>query len=1176
MAEITYRSPGFFESEIDLSAPTPVAVAGTPAGVVGPSPAGPAFVPTTVTSLAQFTDRFFGNSDVRNNSYFAGQEFFRYGNSLTFLRTLGAGANQTAADIINTQGKGTVKGAGFVISGSAAAGPNIAATSTFTLLNFGSFNDTDNFVIQDAAGVYLKIIFTTSGPASPGAPSYPAAGTGTSGNPYQAEVSIAGGASLTTMTADIITSVNSTTLGASGTGSIGITASSVTATSLLLTQDTAGYAGNTTVTRSGGLSPFAITTPDFTGGFTDIRHQGAVQFLVARHNVSTNADYAYPIFVDNDSFNVSPGGGTANIVRGVILFATGTRGQVLSYNENYSPSSVVDDAATIQSTSTSPDYKTFKIVISGSGASFGSDDGYNGIKIYTASLDPANSNYISNVLNTSPELFQQKQHLLYLDYPIEDSIASVSTVANSVAILSGSSNTSPNSGDSTLTFLNAFGKFDARYSPARTTKFISQPYGDKEYDLFHFETISDGAVANDLFKVTISNLRRSTDPANPYGTFSVQVRDFYDTDGSPVVYEQFSGCTLNPADPNYIARKIGDRKVFFNFDAVNVLDKNFVSTGTYPNMSTRIRVIMSSEVTNNEIPKDALPFGFRGLPALKFTAGLTDNDVPALSNRESGILPTAVQFLTSSIQPPIPMRYKVTTGETDSTPAYQGQAGITEAANASLSWGVKFEKVQDLLNPNASTELNPYVVNVSKFSGIQKLDMLYTGSSADSFGNNKFSLSKVAFYNSKGAGTALNAAVTNLTGTVGQHMVEAIYIRNAVPDASDGTVSDSSISGRLTLGTLALIPSASIFNRFSQFTKFTNFFYGGFDGLNILDVDMASMNDKSTSSETGGKAISNPNIGLNIFANNFASGDNNAIVSSYKTAASIITNSAAANVNIITVPGIRDASITNTFASNTQTYARAIYLMDIPAYTDAGVRIFDNTTLPDVNYTINRFTARNINNNYVATYFPDASINYDASPGAAVGVPQKVRVPASIIALGALAQNDSKAYPWYAPAGFNRAALTSVVNLAVRLSSSDRDSLYDARINPITSFPGLGFVIYGQKTLQIARSALDRVNVRRLLIELARVVTAVGLRFVFEPNTAATRAQFVSQLTPRLATIQAQSGIDSYRIIMDTSNNTQQVIEANRLVGTIVIVPTRAVEYIAIDFIITNAGVEFV
>ncbi len=1171
MAEITYRSPGFFESEIDVSAPTPVAVAGTPAGVVGPSPAGPAFIPTTVTSLAQFTDRFFGNSETRNSSYFAGQEFFRYGNSLTFLRTLGAGANQTAADIINTQTKGTVKGAGFVISGSAASGINIAATTTFSLLNFGSFNNGDYFVISDSSGKFLKVTFTVGGTASPGSPSYPAAGTGTSGSPYEAEISIDSGASLTTMKTDIVTAVNSSTLGASGTGSMGITASTVTTTSLLLTQDVAGYAGNTTVTRSGGLSSLAITTPAFSGGFTDLRQQGSVQFLVAKHNISTNADYAYPIFVDNDSFNVSTGGGTANLVRGVILFPTGTRAQVLSYNQNYSPSNVTDDAASIDSTET-----TFKLVLSSSAASFGSDDGYSGIKIYTASLDPTNANYISNILNTSPELFQQKQHLLYLDYPIESDIATVSTTANSVAILSGSSNTSPNSGDTTLSFLNAFGKFDTRYTSAKTTKFISQPYSSKEYDLFHFETISDGSVANDLFKITISNLRRSTDPANPYGTFTVQVRDFYDSDNSPTVYEQYSGCTLNPADSNYIAKKIGDRKTYFNFDAVNVLDKNFVSTGTYPNKSTRVRVIVSNEVANNEIPKDALPFGFRGIPALKFTAGLTDNDIPALSNREAGILPTAVQFLTASIQPPIPMRYKVTSGDADSTPAYQGQAGITEFATPSFTWGIKFEKVNDVLNPNASSDINPYIANLAKFSGIQKLDMLYTGSSADVFSNNKFSLSKVAFYNSKGAGTALNAAVTNLTGTVGQHMADAIYIRNAVPDPADGTVSDTSITGRLTFGTLALIPSASIFNRFSQYAKFTNMFYGGFDGLNILDPDMNAMNDKSTSSETGGKAISNPNIGLNVFANNFAAGDNNAIVSSYKTAASIITNSAVSNVNIITVPGIRDASVTNVFASNTQTYARAIYLMDIPAYTDSGVRIFDNSVLPDVNYTISRFTTRNVNNNYVATYFPDASINYDASPGAAVGVPQKVRVPASIIALGALAQNDSKAYPWYAPAGFNRAALTSVVNLAVRLSSTDRDSLYDARINPITSFPGLGFVIYGQKTLQIARSALDRVNVRRLLIELARVVTAVGLRFVFEPNTAATRAQFVSQLTPRLATIQAQSGIDSYKIIMDASNNTQQVVEANRLVGTIVIVPTKAVEYIAIDFIITNAGVEFV
>ena len=1175
MAEITYRSPGFFENEIDQSAPLAVAAAGTPACVVGPSPTGPAFIPTTVTSLAQFTDRFFGNSELRNSTYFAGQEFFRYANALTFVRTLGAGANQTAGDITTTKTQGTVKGAGFVIKGSTVTGHALAATSTLSLTTFGSFNNGDYFIIQDAAGVYLKITFTLGGTAIPGTPNI-GTGSGTSGSPYEGEISIDPGASLTSITADIITVVNDNTLGSGGTGSIGITASSLTVTTALLTQDTAGYAGNTTITRSAGLSTAAITTPNFTGGFNDARSEGSVQFLVAKHSVNPDCDDAYPALVDNDSFNVSPGGsGFANLVRGVILFPTGTRAHVLSHDQTYSPSNVTDDSATIQSTTTAVDYKTFKLVISSSAPDFGSADGYDGIKVYTASLDPANSNYISNVLNTSPELFQQKQHLLYLDFPVEDNLASVSTAANSVAILSGSSATSPNSGDSSLSFLDAFGRFDARYSSARTTSFISQPFGEKEYDLFHFETISDGAVSNKLFKVTISNLKRSTDPSNPYGTFTVLVRDFYDSDLKPVILEQYSGCTLNPNDSGYIAKKIGDKKTFYNFDAVNSLDRNFVTTGRYNNASSRIRVIVNNDVVNKTIPPTALPFGFRGLPALKFNAGLTDDSIPALSNRAAGILSTAVSFLTSSITPPVPMRYKVTTGETDSTPTFQGESGVSEYADGNLTWGIKFDALENPLNPNSST-YNPYIENLAKFSAIQKLDMVYTGSSADDFNNNKFSLAKVAFYNSKGAGTALNAAVTNITGTLGQHMVNAIYIRNAEPDPNDGTVSDASISGRLTFGSLALIPSASIFNRFSQYTKFTNIFFGGYDGLNVLDVDMAAMNDKSTSSDTGGKAITNPDIGLDITANNFNIGDANAIVSSYKTAASIITNSAFSRVNIVTVPGIRDPSITNYYAQRTQSYAKAIYLMDIPTYTDEGVRIFDGSAMPDVNRTISNFATRNINNSYVATYFPDASINYDASPAAAAGTPRRVKVPASVVALGALAQNDSKAYPWYAPAGFNRTALSSVTNLAVRLTSTDRDNLYDARINPITAFPGLGFVIYGQKTLQIKRSALDRVNVRRLLIELARVVSNVGLRFVFEPNNAATRAQFVSQLTPQLATIQSQSGIDSYKIIMDASNNTQQVIEANKLVGTIVIVPTKAVEYIAIDFIITNAGVEFV
>jgi len=1035
MAEITYRSPGFFDTETDLSVSTAVGVTATPAGVVGPSPTGPAFVPVTVTSTADFLNQFVGTSQEKNNSYYAAQEFFKSGNALTFVRTLGVGSNSTLSDITTTQAQGTAKGAGFVITGS----------TTY-----------------------------------------------------------------------------------------------------------------------------------------DNKTQGTVQFIVANHDVNSSLNCSYPILIDNDSFGATPAGGSAKLVRGMLLFPTGTRAQILSHDQYYTPSNVIDDAATIQSTTTAQNYNTFKLVISSSATGFGTADGYTGIKIYTASLDVSSPSYIGNVLNTSPSLFQEKQHILYFDYAVEKEIASVSTATDSVALLSGSLNTSNRSGIPTQRFIDAFGRFDSRFTSAKTTKFISQPYGKSEYDLFHFETISDGAAANELFKVSITNLKRSTDPQNPWGTFTVQIRDFADDDLNQKVLEQYPNCTLNPDDDQYIAKVIGDKKVYYNFDATNTLDRNFVSSGKYPNNSTRVRVVVSNDVSTKNIPKTALPFGFRGIQTQKFTSGLTDTDLPDLSNRLSGVLSGTALSLTSSIVPPIPMRYKVTLGATTSSPAFTGSVGTSESVNGNLYWGVKYDlfpSTNDSLGAgaiyqsNAPTSINPLIKTYANFPGIEKLDTLVTGSAADALNNNKFSLSRIALYNSKGSGTALQAAVNNLTGTLEQHMENAVYIRNATPDVADGTVTDGSITGRLTFGTMALITSSSIFNRFSPYMKFTNMFYGGFDGLNILDADMSAMNDKATSNETLGKAKSGLNIGLNTTANFYTSGPTNALVSAYRAGVDIVTNGGTSKVNIVTVPGIRDSYITDYTAAATKKYAKAIYLMDIPAYEDDGTRIFDTTTIPDVTKTIRQFAGRNINNNYVATYFPDVSISDTTSKTV---VSKRVRVPSSIIALGALAQNDSKTYPWYAPAGFNRTALSNVVNLAVRLSSADRDALYDARINPITSFPGLGFVIFGQKTLQLSKSSLDRVNVRRLMIELARIVSAVGLQFVFEPNTSNTRTRFKNALTPQLATIQAQSGIDKFSIIVDESNNTQQDIESNKLNGKIVVYPTKAVEFIALDFIITNSGVEFV
>jgi hypothetical protein len=523
--------------------------------------------------------------------------------------------------------------------------------------------------------------------------------------------------------------------------------------------------------------------------------------------------------------------------------------------------------------------------------------------------------------------------------------------------------------------------------------------------------------------------------------------------------------------------------------------------------------------------------------------------------------------------PPVPYRFKITTGPTTNTPTFDGDDGNQEIVDGRLHWGYKFERVEIALDPNTSDKRNEYIDNIVKFAGIEKLDTLITGSGADSFANNKFTLAKVALYNQLN-GRSVDTAVSDLSGTLNQVMVNAYYARSATPDPTNYTVDTgtggTALTDRLTFASLCAMTSSYYFNRFTDYMKYTNVMYGGWDGTNILDPDMAKLNDKASSSETGGLAISSPNIGLAVSAtsNVFGTSATNSVVNSYRSSIDIIADPIKSRVNVIAIPGIREPAITNYAMSSVKTYAKGLYLLDIPCYDDSNTRIFNTTSQPDVTNTIRNFATRRVDNRYAATYFPDVSL-IDSTTD------RRVRVPASVAAFGALSQNDKLAFPWYAPAGFNRASLAAVVNLATKVASSDRDALYDARINPITTFPGAGFVIWGQKTLQLANSALNRVNVVRMLIEVAARVSTIGLGYVFEQNTPSTRARFVSQLTPALTLVQSQSGIDSFTITMNETNNTQTDIEQNKLNGRITIVPTRAVEFIAIDFIVTNAGVQF-
>jgi hypothetical protein len=534
------------------------------------------------------------------------------------------------------------------------------------------------------------------------------------------------------------------------------------------------------------------------------------------------------------------------------------------------------------------------------------------------------------------------------------------------------------------------------------------------------------------------------------------------------------------------------------------------------------------------------------------------------------------------------MRFKVTKGAAPSTlSGLLGNPGAEELVDGRYYWGIKTTRIptdvevpgsSGILNVNGSDQPNRIIENLTKFLGIAKAGVVVTGSAADQFNSNKFSLSKVVFAQ---RGT-LSQVPAQFTGSANEHMRDACYVRNGVL-TTDGTYkilardskSGGDFASRYSFATL-IASGATVFNRFTEFAKFTNVFYGGFDGVNILDADQRFFRDRALSSETGGKAQQVPNAklggGLPLFngANQSGHGLRNNYVSSIRTAIDIMTDPLSSRVNILAIPGARDKKVTNHALERTRAYQKAIYIMDSLVYDEDGNRLYDDSKKKvDVRETSEQFEGRRIDNNYGATFFPDVFINDNTNN-------QIVKVPSSVAALGAFAFNDREKKPWFAPAGFNRAGLNFVTAVDTRLNSSDRDTLYDARINPIATFPRAGFVIFGQKTLQMAKSALDRINVRRLMLEIKRLISQIAQDLLFEPNTPQTRARFITSATRILALIQAGAGVEQFSVIMDETNNTEDDVNQNRLNGRIVVVPTRAVEFISIDFIITNNGVDFV
>tara|TARA_B110000977_G_scaffold174159_1_gene227806 strand:+ start:393 stop:2150 length:1758 start_codon:yes stop_codon:yes gene_type:complete len=278
----------------------------------------------------------------------------------------------------------------------------------------------------------------------------------------------------------------------------------------------------------------------------------------------------------------------------------------------------------------------------------------------------------------------------------------------------------------------------------------------------------------------------------------------------------------------------------------------------------------------------------------------------------------------------------------------------------------------------------------------------------------------------------------------------------------------------------------------------------------------------------------------------------------YTDAISILENKDEYVFNIISAPGLiydfgNHKTQLDSIISLAQTRGDAIAVIDIEQY---GATVSNVTA-----------GAATVNSSYTAAYWP--WLQTQSATG------KNEWIPASTVIPGVYAFTDGAAAPWFAPAGLTRGGIPNVIQAERKLTRAQRDTLYNANVNPIATFPGAGISVFGQKTLQKKKSALDRVNVRRLLIALKKFVGDISRELVFEQNTLSTRNAFLAQVNPYLDSVVQRQGLYAYRVVMDDSNNTPDVIDRNQLIGQIFIQPAKTVEYIVLDFTVEPSGATF-
>ena len=790
--------------------------------------------------------------------------------------------------------------------------------------------------------------------------------------------------------------------------------------------------------------------------------------------------------------------------------------------------------------------------------------GDQGKNVITASFDPQSTNYVSKVFNTDPLKIEKQGHLLYNHYPIYNAYAVVtgagivtqsytSGVSNSELaawIVTGSQG--QNAGAATLPNYEGF---EDRFTTAFSPFVISQKFGGSPESLFKVHCLDDGEYPNTKFKLSIENIQKSNNPDVKYGKFDLVVRKFGDDDRNVQVLEAFRGLSINPGSDRYIARVIGDMRTYFDFDQRPGSQKLVVS-GKFPNASRYIRVEMATPVDNGTIDKEALPVGFRG-PHHLVTSGTTAAGLELLSytgsfisGTDSGgafhggaVVPRA-NWANKVVEPPIPFRRTVAVG-----------TGISKRVDGQLYWGAQFEPLDSLTEPNKNNSpvpsMSPIKAHVRPFASYHTTARNpWAGNNAgtaddggvildsDVFNNNRFTLENVQ------VATTTTDVVDSKEWQGSTYRRNASLVTNGVTKNDDTTTTGRFLNVAKDFGDLAS----------KKFYKFSFFIQGGFNGVNIFNEDKAKLLDPAVKFEMGD--VTNQG------------GTSGPTVAAYRKAIDILKEKSDAEIQLLAIPGLRQTQVTDYAIDAIEDRFDAVYIMDIKQFNSVNVEITGSSSgQPNVTYTVNDFKSRGIDSSFTAAYFPDVIVTDPTTN-------TNVQVPPSVAVLGAFGLNDSVAHPWFAPAGFARGSLAAT-DVQVKTNRANLDNLYDARINPITSFPGIGGpTIFGQKTLQAAESALDRVNVRRLLIEIRRKVRKVANNFIFEPNREATLARFSGAVNPILTRIQQQQGLDRFRVQIDTTTTTQADIENNTVRGKIFLQPTRSVEFISLDFVVSNAGAE--